>query len=497
MKKSGSYCFAILSAALCACGFSVFAAETNEVALAEDDWNVSAGADFRLRQEMMDNLPGNPNAPYSLVPAKAGKNRNHFRMRPRVWLQAEKGPFTIYGRLADEFREYPVKNGKRRYDRAYTTPDEVFLDNLYLDGHGLTADWLSKIGVETLDFRAGRQDLFDRGHSIYGLDRIIAEGTPTDGSRSFFSDMVRTTLNFDDVRKLDLFALYDNGRNNLRYGTRQSQGRALNCINMSDSNDLDEWGGGAIFSDAAFDGHLPFKLYSIFKRSESYTTYSPVPRRMPAKEVTTLGIFLTPEFDDNWGMEIESAKQFGRMLDGNRQAGGWMTHLELKYRPDYQRAWKPVVSLAGTYYSGDKHRTAPEDGDSAWDPLWSRYTQDSEMLVYGTLYGNCYWSNMVYTKLKLTMNFGAHHAMYAYTGPMFTAVQDHLGHADGGGDSMYKGFLSAARYDFPIRLAPKRASGLDRFEVFGHLVAELFNPGDYFDSSKPAYFIRWQFDFRF
>ena len=62
----------------------------------------------------------------------------------------------------------------------------MFLDNLYLDGHGLTADWLSKIGVETLDFRAGRQDLFDRGHSIYGLDRIIAEGTPTDGSRSFF-----------------------------------------------------------------------------------------------------------------------------------------------------------------------------------------------------------------------------------------------------------------------------------------------------------------------
>lgn len=48
-----------------------------------------------------------------------------------------------------------------------------------------------------------------------------------------------------------------------------------------------------------------------------------------------------------------------------------------------------------------------------------------------------------------------------------------------------------------FRLAPKGASGFDRFEVFGHLVAELFNPGDYFDSSKPAYFVRWQFDFRF
>ena len=80
---------------------------------------------------------------------------------------------------------------------------------------------------------------------------------------------------------------------------------------------------------------------------------------------------------------------------------------------------------------------------------------------------------------------------------MFAAVQDHIGHADGGGDSMYKGWLSAARYDFPIRLAPKNASGWDRFEFFGHVVAEVFNPGDYFDSSKPSYFFRWQVDVRF
>ena len=84
MEKSVLSRLGVLFAAVCACGFSAFAAGTNEGALAADDWDVSAGADFRLRQEMMDNLPGNPNAPYSLVPAKAGKNRNHFRMRPRV-----------------------------------------------------------------------------------------------------------------------------------------------------------------------------------------------------------------------------------------------------------------------------------------------------------------------------------------------------------------------------------------------------------------------------
>ena len=461
---------------------------------AENPWRLKAGGDFRLRQELMDNLPGNPGDPYSLTPGLRTKNRNQFRLRPRVYLEIGKGPLTLYTRLADEFREYPVHNGQRRDDRAYTFPDEVILDNLYLDGKGLAADWLNALGVETLDFRIGRQDLLlGNGHSLFGLDRIIAEGTPTDGSRSFFSDMVRTTLHFDEVRQLDLFALYDNGRNDLRWGNHQSRGRSLNCVNMADSNDYDEWGGGAIFSDAAFDGHLPFKFYTLFKRNEAHRIRKgAVPRPVPAKELTTFGVLANPDFNDNWGMEIEAAKQFGRIVSGNKQAGGWMTHLELKYRPDALRSWKPVVSLAGTYYSGDRHRTGDGDNDTAWDPLWARYTQDSEMLVYGSLYGNCYWSNMVYTKLKLTMTFGPGHAMYAYAGPMFAAVQDGLGHADGTGHAMYKGWLSAARYDFPIRIAPKDAVGFDRLDIRTHVVAEHFLPGDYFESSKPCYFFRWQ-----
>lgn len=62
---------------------------------------------------------------------------------------------------------------------------------------------------------------------------------------------------------------------------------------------------------------------------------------------------------------------------------------------------------------------------------------------------------------------------------------------------MFKGVLSCARYDFPIILAPKNAKGADRFEIFGHLLAEVFNPGDYYDSSRPSYFIRWEFTVKF
>lgn len=173
-----------------------------------------------------------------------------------------------------------------------------------------------------------------------------------------------------------------------------------------------------------------------------------------------------------------------------------MAHVELRYMTDFLRAYKPTFSWATTYYSGDRHRTEMDDTDTAWDPMWGRYTQDSEMLVYGTLYENCWWSNMIYTKLMLTMKFGPRHGFYVYSGPMFAAVQDHLGRADHDG-STFKGVLSAARYDFPIRLAPKKATGFDRVEVFAHVVGELFNPGDYYDSSKPAFFFRWQVDFRF
>ena len=104
---------------------------------------------------------------------------------------------------------------------------------------------------------------------------------------------------------------------------------------------------------------------------------------------------------------------------------------------------------------------------------------------------------MIYSKLKLTMNYGNYHGMYAYSGPMFTAVQDNIGHTDGTGHSMYKGLLSAARYDFPIKVAPEGALGLDRVEIFGHIVGEVFNPGDYFETSKPSYFLRLELQVKF
>jgi len=479
MKNLFSFC--LLSAALAA------GAQTNavpEMTTAESSGlRADAGADLRVRQEIMHNVVGNPGDAGAMMPRAYKKNINHIRFRPRVWGRLDYENFTLYGRLVDEFREHIVKNGARRKSRAYNFPDEVALDSLYLEGRELFDGFF--------DFRIGRQDLFERGHSVFGLDRTLFDGAPYVGSRSAYADMLKLTFHTSDTSKLDAFAIYDNGRNMYRYGNRLSRGRPMNAINPRDSPEMDEWGGGLVWHDSLFDKRLPYKLYMIHKHNEDYKAFNG--RHVRDKQLTTFGVLLQPELTENISFELEGAHQFGTADSGRKQAGGTMGYAAVDFHKDRSSSGiKPYSRLSAYYLSGDKHRTGADDNDTAWDPLWGRWPQDSELFQYGTLYGLGYWSNLLYTKLELGLNIGPHHRVQAYSGPIFAAVQDHLGHADGSGDSMFKGVLSVLRYDFPIILAPKNAHGLDRFEIYGHVMAELFNPGDYYDTSRPAYFFRWE-----
>lgn len=450
---------------------------------------VNAGADLRVREEIMHNIPGLPGDAGSMMPKSRKEAINQFRIRPRLWGRLDYENFGLYARLADEIREYAVKNGARRSDRNYNFPDEVVIDNLYFEGRGLFDGFL--------DFRLGRQDLFDGRHSVFGLDHILLDGAPYVGSRSCYADMLRFTLHPADNQKLDLFALYDNGHNIYRYGNHNSSiGRPMNAIHPGDSNEMDEWGGGAIWASDLFEKRLPYQLYAIHKHTTAYHSPKGVP--MPDKQITTLGARVQPRLTDEFSLDFEGAKQVGSKSNGDRQAGGWMGYAALDFHPEVSKYWQPFAVLSAYYLSGDKHRTDPEhDNDTAWDPMWARSPCDSELFQYGTLYGLGYWSNMLYTKLTLGADLGPHHRAVVYSGPMWAAVQDNLGRSDDSGSSMYKGWNSSIRYDFPIMLAPKNARGLDRFEVFGHVMAELFNPGDYFETSKPAYFIRWELIFKF
>ena len=162
---------ATLVAAMCAAALAANA----------DGIDFNAGADVRVRQEIMSDVPGLPGGG-RLMPAVKLDHKNHVRFRARAWAEAaydagDSGKWRLYTRLTDELRWYvrPTKG-------PYTWPDEVVLDNLFIEGKGAFGGFL--------DLCIGRQDLY----KLYGLDHLFVDGTPGDGSRTVFTDMARIGL---------------------------------------------------------------------------------------------------------------------------------------------------------------------------------------------------------------------------------------------------------------------------------------------------------------
>lgn len=430
-----------------------------------------AGADMRIRQELMDNIPGLPGGGLLLNAPRSGY-RNQMRFRPRVWGEVKAAEnWRLYMRLTDEFRwtPRPVNSGTR----ASRFPDEVVLDNLYLEATDLFDGFL--------DFTAGRQDICN----LYGLDHVFVDGTPGDGSRTVFSDMVRFALKFSEDERLDVFVLHDWDENPARWGTRRSRHRSLSGLGGGAEVEMDDWGWGAVWSGRAADW-LPYKVFALQKITESYVrggTHRPYTRR------ETFGAKLTPRLTEEFSLQLEAMGQVGRNGDGD-WLSGWSGYAGVNWKSSRQGA-RPFASAGLHAMSGDKNAATEDGGHHAWDPLWSRGVNDSEVFLYGTHYGAAWWSNMLLAKVEGGVDIGRNHRISAMTGPMFAAVDDGLG----GDDGSFKGVLSHVRYDFPL-ITADRAGG-DRFEVFGHVYAELFNPGDYFATDKPAWFLRWQVDFRF
>jgi hypothetical protein len=203
-----------------------------EVKPAEGKLQANAGADLRVRQELIDNLP--------MAKGRVMPNNNYLRVRPRVWGEVKTEDFKAYMRLTDEFREYSQPSESRNYQ----TPDEVLVDNLYLDFYNLFDD--------RVDLRIGRQDFFGPGGPAYGAGRVLADGTPFDGSRTVFMDAIKATVKFDEKNALDLLAIYNSPETELSWGHPEKadgseyKERPLTSINPS-SKDMAEWGGGLYF----------------------------------------------------------------------------------------------------------------------------------------------------------------------------------------------------------------------------------------------------------
>ena len=436
---------------------SVAAQDNKALEQKEKGLEFDLGGDLRIRQEFIDNIPNGPGAKYN----------NYFRIRPRIWGEAKYENFRLYTRLTDEFREYIAPSSRD----AAETPDELVVDNLYFDANDLFDGWL--------DLRVGRQDL------VYGAGRIILDGTPGDGSRTIYMDAIKASINFDAEKKnvLDILAIYNQSDNELSMGGLEGvSDRQLTLMNGGEKN-MDEYGGGLYFKSKELD-EMPFELYWIFKR-ETKADYRGTKRA--GRSFHTFGLRLMPKYSATISGEFEGAAQSGE-IDGGASCHGYMAYGALKYTPDVEWKMRPFFKTGLYYLSGDTDRDRNgAHGDSGWNPVWGRWPQPSELYVLEFKDGIGYWTNLIYPHVETGFNISRKHKFLATAGPMYADRRDNRG----GGNGDQYGWLGTACYDFPIMTD---VFGRDdkRGNVTGRLQAEVLDPGDYYDSSSVAYFLRWQ-----
>ncbi|MBQ6457818.1 MAG: hypothetical protein IJJ51_03345 [Kiritimatiellae bacterium] len=435
---------------------------------AETSVSFNAGAGLRVRQEIMHNVPAAEFGVLGRQGVKRGKTKNQFRFRPDVWMEVKfGGNWRLFARVVDEFRYGVVQRTKNQ-----EWPCEAVVDNLYIEGKGLFDDFL--------DVRIGRQDLY----SLYGLNHIFVDGTPGDGSCSTYANMANFALHFDERSWLDLFALYCMDQEELRWGSSRSRHLSKTGFGRGE-REMDDLGYGAVWNSSV--GLLDYKLFYIHKDTMSFRRDGV---KHPHRSVNLLGTKLVPRWTEEFSTPLELMGQVGSNSDHDTLSG-WAAYAGFDWRKSTESTFKPYWNGGLLVLSGDKDAADEDGGHGAWDPMWYRGVDDSEMFLYGSMYGCGWWSNMVNLKTTAGMEFGYRHKAQVMFGPMWAQERDGIG----GGDGRFKGFLTQVRYDFPLYIADKGEGG--RLEVFGHAIAEFFNPGDYFDTDKPAYFFRWQIDFRF
>lgn len=444
---------------------SAFAA-LSSVAFADLEFN--AGADLRVRQEVIRNAPrANPHGgAYGSV--KTTPHYNHMRFRPDVWGEIKFDHYRLFTKFTDEFRA----NFAPRHNNGNSCPDEVIIDNLFLEGTGLFDD--------KFDFRVGRQDLL----MLYGLNHIFIDGTPGDGSRSTYTDMARMTYHVDEVSQLDMFALANFDKNPLRWGKKHEENtKSMSGLYKGAERDMDDFGAGIVWSSRI--DSVKYQLFAMNKYTHAFK-YRGVKHTWTDR--TLLGAKVVPQLNDEYSLQFEGMGQIGRNGDGDTLSG-WSTYAGINWKQATESSIKPFWSLGYMTMSGDKDAQGNDGGHKNWDPMWARGATDSEMMLYGTHYGTGWWSNLHFVCLRGGLELGRRHSIAGKIGPMFADKQDHVG----GGDSLYKGLDGDITYSFPI-LIPEKG---DRLEIFGHIKAEGFQPGDYYASDKFAWYVRWQLDFRF
>ena len=433
------------------------------------------GADFRIRNEYFKDL-------LTLNPRAALAEQDYFRFRGRVWTSITPlDDLSFNARLASEPRVWMKPAGySPAKGQAGTDWTEGIIDNA-------NVEWRNIAGLPAT-VKAGRQDLF------LGDGWLVGDGTPFDGSWTYYLDSARFTYELKDQHTtIDAIGIIQDakddawmpviGANQHRFLTEQNEKGAILQI------------GNTSLKTANLTG------YFIYKHDNAVNGINPA-FHPDSGDIYTIGGRVNGLLTDQLKYWVEGAYQFGRKQDpsvrfpeivtGSRDLSAFGLNSKLTYM--FKDKLNNQLAFSFELLSGDD----PKSGnDEMFDVLWGRWPRWSEIGLYSyaaeTRVGQ--EANLIRFGPTWTVNpikdleFSAsYYALFAQQDIATRAASDTLfgGNSDLPGHGNFRGHFASAvlKYKFSPHMT-------------GHLWSEFLFPGDYYANRDPMSFLRAEVMFTF
>ena len=341
---------------------------------------LSWGGDLRLRNEYFNNALSLTEHPAVSPLFGNVHEQDYFRFRGRIWASLmPTNDVTLNLRLAAEPREF-LKTSTM--DTFYNQEGPQWRYGIF---DTLNVRWKRPFDLPAT-LTVGRQDIF------LGDGWLVGDGTPEDGSFTFFLDAARLTYQLEDQHTtIDAIGIVQYARPDAwlpTLGASTGAGEHVAPMVLTDQNEKGAilWVANKSREDANLDG------YFIYKHDTRLNGY-PVPTFGDNGDIYTLGGRVSGLVREQWKYSVEGAYQFGRKQDNELNQGGANPYLapsaqttgfrglnafgvnsKLAYL--FKDRWNDQLSLSYEFLSGDDPKTG---GDEMFDVLWGRWPRWSEM----------------------------------------------------------------------------------------------------------------------
>ncbi len=512
-----------LAPALCSLAVALLTAQaqTNQTAAAEQPtlssteqliqdiknpapW-LSWGGNLRFRNEYFNNglsLTTDPKVSGLFGPVH---EQDYFRFRGRVWGSYKPTEdLSLNVRLAAEPREFmkaPTFDtffGGAPFNQRGMQSRYGILDTLNIQ-------WKKPLDLP-VTVTLGRQDVF------LGDGWLVGDGTPNDGSFTFFVDAARLTVDLKDQHTtIDAIGLAEFARADAwlpTIGQSTTAGSYPEPLSLTDQNEKGAilWVANKSIPAANFDGYFIYKHDTRINDSPSLLFGDNA-------NIYTVGGRVSGVLQDHWKYSAEGAYQFGQKQDnflnvnganpllaagaqttGFRDISAFGVNSKLTYL--LKDNLNTQVGLSYEFLSGDDPNSK---NDEMFDVLWGRWPRWSEMYniysyVQETRVGQTANLHRIGPTVTLDpikdMNLSASYFVLLanqavatrseyLAGPALGLPIGALGHPFSNDNGIFRGhyFQAVLKYKFSQHLS-------------GHLWGEVVLPGDYYTSRDMMTFLR-------